>query len=78
MLKEDFIFSYEAMAQLEDMGIYFGDINTKSYKELTAFYYVSSDGKYTKDEILKAIMGGKIPITVAEVIDNYVNDGSKK
>lgn len=78
MLKEDFNFSYEAMAKLEDLGIYFADMNLKSYQDLVNFYWVSCDEKYTKDEILKAVLGGNMPLTVSDIIDNYVNDTSKK
>lgn len=78
MLKEDFIFSYEALAKLEDMGIYFAELDVHSYIDLVNFFWSCSDGKYTKDQILKAVLGGKIPVTVSEVIDNYVNDSSKK
>lgn len=78
MLKEDFVFSYDALAKLEDFGINFMKIPSDDFLQIARFYWACCDDKYTKEEILHAVTHGKIPITMGEIIDKYMSEDKPK
>lgn len=78
MLKEDFCFSYEALAKMEDLDINFMKIDPDNFIDIARFYWACCDDKYTKEEILHTIMHGKMPITMAEIIDKYMAEDKPK
>ena len=55
MLKEDFVFSYDALAKLEDFGINFMKIPSDDFLQIARFYWACCDDKYTKEEICEIL-----------------------
>ena len=76
MKKEDFKFDFKALERLEDNGIYFGDLNESDYHSLALFFWACSP-QYTLDEILGALIGGLLPVTVAELMEQLVDETKK-
>lgn len=76
MKKEDFKFDFKALERMEDNGIYFGDLNERDYHSLALFFWACAP-QYTLDEILGALIGGLLPVTVAELMEQLVNETKK-
>lgn len=76
MEKEDFKFDFKALERMEDNGIYFGDLNERDYHSLALFFWACAP-KYTLDEILGALIGGLLPVTVAELMEQLVDETKK-
>ena len=74
--KEDFKFDFKALERMEDNGIYFGDLNERDYHSLALFFWACSP-QYTLDEILGALIGGLLPVTVAELMEQLVDETKK-
>lgn len=72
MKKEDFVFDFDALVRMEERGVYFGELDTTKYSDLTIFFHSCTD-KYTESEILSALLAGRLPITVAELIEQLEN-----
>lgn len=73
MKKEDFNFNFDALQRMEDKGVYFGSLDTECYSDLTIFFWACSDNKYTQTEILSALLGGRLPLTVADLLEQLDN-----
>lgn len=73
MKKQDFKFDFDALQRMEDKGVYFGSLDTECYSDLTIFFWACSDGKYTQTEILSALLGGRLPLTVADLLEQLDN-----
>ena len=73
MKKEDFNFDFDALQRMEDKGVYFGSLDTECYSDLTIFFWACSDNKYTQTEILSALLGGRLPLTVADLLEQLDN-----
>lgn len=76
LLKTDFKFDFEALERMEDSGIYFGALDQNSYKDLVLFFSACNP-HVSKDEILGAVLGGRMPVTVDELIEQLVDDTKK-
>lgn len=76
MKKEDFKFDFKALERMEDNGVYFGDLNEKDFHSLALFFW-SCAPQYTLDEILGALIGGLLPVTVADLMGQLVDETKK-
>ena len=69
MKKEDFKFDFKALERMEDL-------NERDYHSLALFFWACSP-QYTLDEILGALIGGLLPVTVAELMEQLVDETKK-
>lgn len=70
--KENFVFDFDALQRMEDAGVYFGELDVKCYTDLAIFFQACAP-MYTKTEILSALIGGRLPVTLADLLEQLDN-----